>query len=164
MHPRAGGASMKLTDKAIPTEFLEMLPEGFLFLNKHGRRFLVVEEVTCPAGCSLMDDAVRDPRRAVHQDADRDRRRRRAHVRRRVLGRAREALRLHSQAGNRESCVPELRSIADRAAGVSGGLLRPMHRPGASRRQQDLRLRAVGMPGTPPSHRRDARIDHRAGR
>ena len=50
---------MKLTDKAVPTEFLEMLPEGFLFLNKHGRRFLVVEEVTCQAGCSLMDDAVR---------------------------------------------------------------------------------------------------------
>jgi hypothetical protein len=50
---------MKLTDKAIPTEFLELLPEGFLFLKKHGRRFLVVEEVTCPAGCSLMDDAVK---------------------------------------------------------------------------------------------------------
>lgn len=50
---------MKLIDKAIPAEFLEMLPEGFLFLNKHGRRFLVVEEVTCPAGCSLMDDAVK---------------------------------------------------------------------------------------------------------
>ena len=50
---------MKLIDKAIPIEFLEMLPEGFLFLNKHGKRFLVVEEVTCPAGCSLMDGAVR---------------------------------------------------------------------------------------------------------
>jgi hypothetical protein len=50
---------MKLIDKAIPTEFLEMLPEGFLFLNKHGKRFLVVEEVTCPAGCSLMDPAVK---------------------------------------------------------------------------------------------------------
>ena len=50
---------MKLTDREIPAEFLEMLPEGFLFLNKHGRRFLVVEGVTCPAGCSLMDDAVR---------------------------------------------------------------------------------------------------------
>jgi hypothetical protein len=50
---------MKLTDKAIPTEFLEMLPEGFLFLQKQGKHFLVVEEVTCQAGCSLMDDAVK---------------------------------------------------------------------------------------------------------
>ena len=50
---------MELTEKTIPTEFLEMLPEGFLFLNKHGRRFLVVEEVTCPEGCSLMDPAVK---------------------------------------------------------------------------------------------------------
>lgn len=50
---------MELNKKTIPTEFLEMLPEGFLFLKKHGRRFLVVEEVTCPEGCSLMDHAVR---------------------------------------------------------------------------------------------------------
>ena len=50
---------MQLNYKRIPPEFIENLPDGFAFLKKHGRTFLVVDRVTCPKGHSLMDSSVR---------------------------------------------------------------------------------------------------------
>ena len=50
---------MQLIHRKIPREFLEMLPEGMKFINRHGQEFLVVEEVTCSRGHSLMYPNVR---------------------------------------------------------------------------------------------------------
>lgn len=49
---------MQLIHRKIPREFLEMLPEGMKFINRHGQEFLVVEEVHCPQGHSLMNRSV----------------------------------------------------------------------------------------------------------
>ncbi len=50
---------MQLIHRTIPREFLEMLPEGMKFIHRHGTEFLVVEELLCPQGHSLMVDSVR---------------------------------------------------------------------------------------------------------
>lgn len=50
---------MQLIHHKVPRDFLEMLPEGMKFLNRHGKEFLVVERVTCPNGHSLMAETVR---------------------------------------------------------------------------------------------------------
>jgi len=50
---------MDLKHTVIPQELLSFLPKGILYLHKHGREFLVVEEVTCPNGHSLIVDSVK---------------------------------------------------------------------------------------------------------
>ena len=50
---------MQLNYKRIPPEFIDSLPDGLMFLKKHGRTFLVVDRVTCPNGHTLMDSSVR---------------------------------------------------------------------------------------------------------
>ena len=50
---------MQLIHRKIPREFLEVLPEGMKFIHRHGEEFLVVEELLCPNGHSLMVDSVR---------------------------------------------------------------------------------------------------------
>ena len=50
---------MQLIHRSIPREFLEVLPEGVKFIHRHGKEFLVVEELVCPQGHSLMSDSVR---------------------------------------------------------------------------------------------------------
>lgn len=51
--------SMELIHKQVPPEFVEMLPEGMKFIHRSGKEFLVVEEVRCPEGHSLMAESVR---------------------------------------------------------------------------------------------------------
>lgn len=51
--------SMRLVHRSIPREFLEVLPEGMKFIHQHDQEFLVVEELACPAGHSLMSESVR---------------------------------------------------------------------------------------------------------
>ena len=43
----------------VPLEFVGILPEGIKYFSRHGKDFLVVENVLCPNGHSLMADAVR---------------------------------------------------------------------------------------------------------
>ncbi|MBU8913751.1 MAG: hypothetical protein KOO61_06970 [Spirochaetales bacterium] len=50
---------MQLVHKKVPREFLEMLPDGVKFIHRHGKEFLVVEELSCPNGHSLMAESVR---------------------------------------------------------------------------------------------------------
>lgn len=50
---------MELIHKQVPTEFVEMLPEGMKFIHRAGKEFLVVEEVRCPKGHPLMAETVR---------------------------------------------------------------------------------------------------------
>jgi hypothetical protein len=50
---------MQLIHKSVPREFLELLPDGLKFIHRHGKEFLVVEELFCPAGHSLMAESVR---------------------------------------------------------------------------------------------------------
>ncbi len=50
---------MELIYHKVPLEFLRTLPEGIKYINRHGKDFLVVEEVKCPKGHSLMVDTVR---------------------------------------------------------------------------------------------------------
>ncbi len=50
---------MQLIHRKIPREFLEVLPEGMKFIHRHEEEFLVVEELSCPKGHSLMVDTVR---------------------------------------------------------------------------------------------------------
>jgi hypothetical protein len=50
---------MELIHNEIPLEFLHALPEGIKYVVRHGKDFLVVEEVTCPNGHSLMSENVR---------------------------------------------------------------------------------------------------------
>lgn len=49
---------MKLIHKSIPQEFLNHLPKGIKYVMKNGKDFLVVEQVFCPEGHSLMVDHV----------------------------------------------------------------------------------------------------------
>lgn len=49
---------MELIHRKIPREFLEILPDGLKFIRKHGKEFLVVEELFCPNGHSLMGESV----------------------------------------------------------------------------------------------------------
>lgn len=50
---------MQLIHRTIPREFLDVLPEGMKFIHRQGKEFLVVEELLCPQGHSLMVDSVR---------------------------------------------------------------------------------------------------------
>ena len=50
---------MELVHTKIPREFLDRLPEGMKFIHRHGQEFLVVEEIFCSKGHSLMSDSVR---------------------------------------------------------------------------------------------------------
>ena len=50
---------MKLVHNEIPVEFLRSLPEGMKLVNRHGREFLVVEEVYSRKGAPLISDSVR---------------------------------------------------------------------------------------------------------
>ena len=49
---------MELNHTQIPDEFIKTLPDGMKFIHKHGKDFLVVEEVSCPKGHSLMVESV----------------------------------------------------------------------------------------------------------
>jgi hypothetical protein len=51
--------NMQLIHKEVPREFLEALPDGLKFIHRHGKEFLVVEELYCPNGHSLMAERVR---------------------------------------------------------------------------------------------------------
>lgn len=50
---------MKLKHSTIPQEFLSNIPRGMKYVMRNGKDFLVVEQVFCPAGHSLMVDNVR---------------------------------------------------------------------------------------------------------
>ena len=50
---------MKLTHSTIPPEFLKLIPRGMKYVMRNGKDFLVVEQVFCPNGHSLMVDHVR---------------------------------------------------------------------------------------------------------
>src|SRR5512137_519512 len=50
---------MKLTHNIIPKEFLNNIPRGMKYVMRNGKDFLVVEQVFCPNGHSLMVDNVR---------------------------------------------------------------------------------------------------------
>lgn len=50
---------MKLTHNTIPKEFLNHIPRGIKYVLRNGKDFLVVEQVFCPNGHSLMVDHVR---------------------------------------------------------------------------------------------------------
>jgi hypothetical protein len=50
---------MKLTHSTIPSEFLKHIPRGMKYVMRNGKDFLVVEQVFCPNGHSLMVDNVR---------------------------------------------------------------------------------------------------------
>ncbi len=49
---------MQLVHKEIPYRFLQHLPEGIKFIHKHGKEFLVVEELYCPNHHSLIAESV----------------------------------------------------------------------------------------------------------
>ena len=50
---------MELIHNEIPLEFVGVLPEGIKFIAHHGKDFLVVENVMCPNGHSLMVETVK---------------------------------------------------------------------------------------------------------
>lgn len=50
---------MKLVYKEVPIEFLTALPEGIKYVQKKGKDFLVIEQLYCRDGHSLMADRVR---------------------------------------------------------------------------------------------------------
>lgn len=50
---------MKLSHHTIPQEFLSNIPRGMKYVMRNGKDFLVVEQVFCPHGHSLMVDSVR---------------------------------------------------------------------------------------------------------
>jgi hypothetical protein len=50
---------MKLKHNVIPKEFLNHIPRGMKYVMRNGKDFLVVEQVFCPNGHSLMVDNVR---------------------------------------------------------------------------------------------------------
>jgi hypothetical protein len=50
---------MELIHNVIPEEFLEALPAGIKYIARQGKDFLVVENLCCPKGHSLMVDSVR---------------------------------------------------------------------------------------------------------
>jgi hypothetical protein len=49
----------KLIHTLIPPDILYSLPRGIKFINKNGREYLVIEELTCSKGHSLLSDAVK---------------------------------------------------------------------------------------------------------
>lgn len=51
--------SMELVHRKVPAEFLDALPEGMKFIHRKGKDFLVVEELRCPNGHSLISESVR---------------------------------------------------------------------------------------------------------
>lgn len=50
---------MALKGRTIPREFAAMLPEGMQLVHRNGSEYLVVEELFCPSGHSLMFTDVR---------------------------------------------------------------------------------------------------------
>lgn len=50
---------MQLKHTQIPVEFIQRLPDGMKLVTRHGKQFLVVDEVYGPNGESLMSDNVR---------------------------------------------------------------------------------------------------------
>lgn len=50
---------MKLVHKRIPNQFLAHMPPGIKYVKRDDKDFLVVEQLFCPAGHSLMVDSVR---------------------------------------------------------------------------------------------------------
>ena len=50
---------MALTSRTVPREFVDKLPEGMQLVHQNGSEYLVVEELFCPNGHSLMFDDVR---------------------------------------------------------------------------------------------------------
>ncbi|MCG8571384.1 MAG: hypothetical protein MJB14_14715 [Spirochaetes bacterium] len=50
---------MELIHKMIPPNILYSLPKGIKFINRHGKEFLVIEELTCPKGHSLLSESVK---------------------------------------------------------------------------------------------------------
>ena len=50
---------MELLHSEIPREFLEVLPDGIKYIARQGKNFLVVEEIRCLKGHSLMENDVR---------------------------------------------------------------------------------------------------------
>lgn len=59
VHNQAKGIHMQLVHRKIPREFLKVLPEGMKFVHRHEEEFLVVEQLYCARGHSLMVDSVR---------------------------------------------------------------------------------------------------------
>lgn len=49
---------MELRHTKLPVRFLEHLPEGLKYLHRHGKEYLVVEQLLCPRGHSLMASSV----------------------------------------------------------------------------------------------------------
>gem|GEM_PF-39980 len=49
---------MDLVHSAVPREFLDVMPEGIIYMTRQGKDFLVVRNVFCPEGHSLMADDV----------------------------------------------------------------------------------------------------------
>ena len=50
---------MELIHNIIPPNFFFFLPKGIKFVNKESKEFLVIENLTCPEGHSLMADTVK---------------------------------------------------------------------------------------------------------
>ena len=50
---------MELRHTKIPQRFVDQLPEGLKYLHRQGKEYLVVEQLHCPAGHSLMSPSVR---------------------------------------------------------------------------------------------------------
>jgi hypothetical protein len=59
MSPSAKEGIMKLVYKTVPVEFLTALPEGIKYVQKRGKDFLVIEQLYCRDGHSLMAEHVR---------------------------------------------------------------------------------------------------------
>ena len=51
--------SMDLKEQKIPDAFIHNLPEGLKVVNKKGVRYVVVEDIRCPNGHSLLSDRIR---------------------------------------------------------------------------------------------------------
>ena len=49
---------MRILNEKIPVTYLQMLPEGIKFINRHGKEFFVIEELFCPRGHSIMSQTV----------------------------------------------------------------------------------------------------------
>ena len=49
---------MQLKHTEIPLRFLQQLPEGIKYIHRHGKEFLVVEQLYCPKRHSLIADNV----------------------------------------------------------------------------------------------------------
>ncbi len=50
---------MQLSKQSIPKEFLENLPEGLKAINRKGNTYVVVEDLRCPNGHSLISNKVK---------------------------------------------------------------------------------------------------------